>query len=146
MLLLAIAAGATAWAALTPIRSTSREVLFEIPKGTWARRMAGNKLEILPSTIRLTLGLKDILVLKNLDDVPQVFGPDTDDARAELPVALCGRGRLSVCLHRTRQRADEHRCRAEAGIALGPRVVAVAVSVREAMWAGWQTSCFPRWR
>src|ERR1700738_3772799 len=66
---------ALAWAALTPIRSASRDQLFEIPKGTWARRMAGNKVEILPAEIRLTLGYKDILVLKNLDDVPQVFGP-----------------------------------------------------------------------
>jgi hypothetical protein len=70
-----IALGAAAWAALTPITSRSRDVLFEIPKGTWARRMAGNKIEILPSRIRLTLGLRDILVLKNLDDVPQIFGP-----------------------------------------------------------------------
>ena len=70
-----IAIGVMTWAALTPIRSESRDVIFEIPKGTWARRMAGNKIEILPSTIRLTLGLKDILVLKNMDDVPQIFGP-----------------------------------------------------------------------
>jgi hypothetical protein len=75
ILLVGIALGAAAWAALTPIRSDSRDVIFEIPKGTWARRMAGNKIEILPSRIRLTLGLKDILVLKNMDDVPQIFGP-----------------------------------------------------------------------
>ena len=75
ILLLGVALGTVAWAALTPIKSGSREVLFEIPRGTWARRMAGNKIEILPSSIRLTLGLKDVLVLKNLDDVPQVFGP-----------------------------------------------------------------------
>jgi hypothetical protein len=75
VLLLATAVSATAWAALSPIRSTSHDVVFEIPKGTFARRMAGNKVEILPSRIRLTLGLKDVLVLKNLDDVPQVFGP-----------------------------------------------------------------------
>ena len=74
-MLVGLALGASAWAALTPIRSTSRDVIFEIPKGTWARRMAGNKIEILPSKIRLTLGLKDILVLKNMDDVPQIFGP-----------------------------------------------------------------------
>lgn len=71
----AIVLGAASWAALTPIRVESRDVIFEIPKGTWARRMAGNKIEILPSKIRLTLGLKDILVLKNMDEVPQVFGP-----------------------------------------------------------------------
>jgi hypothetical protein len=75
ILLVGIALGAAAWAALTPIKSESRDVIFEIPKGTWARRMAGNKIEILPSKIRLTLGLKDILVLKNMDDVPQIFGP-----------------------------------------------------------------------
>jgi hypothetical protein len=75
ILLVSIALGAAAWAALTPIRAESRDVIFEIPKGTWARRMAGNKVEILPSKIHLTLGLKDILVLKNMDDVPQIFGP-----------------------------------------------------------------------
>ncbi len=67
--------GVTAWAALTPIGSSSRDEIFEIPKGTWARRMAGNNIEILPSEIWLTLGVKDILALRNLDDVPQVFGP-----------------------------------------------------------------------
>ena len=67
--------GAAAWAALTPVRAASREVVFAIPKGTWARRMAGNPVEILPSRIRLTLGVSDILLLKNQDDVPQVFGP-----------------------------------------------------------------------
>jgi hypothetical protein len=65
----------TTWAALAPIRSASRDQVFEIPKGTWARRMAGSNIEVLPSEIRLTLGLRDILVLRNLDDVPQVFGP-----------------------------------------------------------------------
>jgi hypothetical protein len=65
---------AVAWMALAPIRTESREKLFEIPNGTWARRMAGNKVEILPAEIRLTVGVKDMLVLKNLDDVPQVFG------------------------------------------------------------------------
>ena len=74
-LLAAGALGAAALAALAPIRSASREELFEIPKGTWARRMAGDPVEILPSEIRLTLGVKDVLVLRNLDDVPQMFGP-----------------------------------------------------------------------
>ena len=75
ILLVGIALGAAAWAALTPISSDSRDELFEIPKGTWARRMAGDKVEILPSEIHLTIGVKDILVLRNLDDVPQIFGP-----------------------------------------------------------------------
>ena len=37
--------------------------------------MAGDHAEILPLAIRLTLGVKDVLVLRNLDDVPQMFGP-----------------------------------------------------------------------
>jgi hypothetical protein len=74
-LLATVALGATAWAALAPIRSASRDELFEIPQGTWARRMSGDPVEILPSEIRLTLGVKDVLLLRNLDDVPQVFGP-----------------------------------------------------------------------
>lgn len=63
------------WAAFTPIESVSREEVFEIPQGTWARRMSGDAVEILPDEIRLTLQLNDVLVLKNLDDVPQIFGP-----------------------------------------------------------------------
>jgi hypothetical protein len=37
--------------------------------------MSGDKVEILPNRIRLTLGVRDILVLRNRDDVPQIFGP-----------------------------------------------------------------------
>jgi hypothetical protein len=64
-----------AWASFAPVTFASRQETFEIPKGTWARRMAGNKVEILPSRIYLTLGIRDVLLLKNLDDVPQIFGP-----------------------------------------------------------------------
>ena len=71
----AVAAGGLAWAALAPPQVDSRDELFEIPKGTWARRMAGSKVEILPNRIDLTLGLNDHLLLRNLDDVPQQFGP-----------------------------------------------------------------------
>jgi hypothetical protein len=66
---------ALAWGAVTPLRSASHEHVFVIPKGTWARRMAGQKVAILPDHIHLTLGLRDILVLQNHDDVPQIFGP-----------------------------------------------------------------------
>jgi len=78
------ALAATTWAALAPIHveslvetssGASRDEIFVIPKGTWARRMAGEKNEILPDHIRLVLGVRDILVLKNSDDVPQIFGP-----------------------------------------------------------------------
>ena len=66
---------ALGWAAFAPIQLASRDELFEIPRGTWARRMAGEKVEILPDTIRLTLGLNDVLLLRNADEVPQMFGP-----------------------------------------------------------------------
>jgi hypothetical protein len=74
-LVAAAALSGVAWAAFTPVTFGSREETFEIPKGTWARRMAGNKVEILPSRVFLTLGIRDVLLLKNLDDVPQIFGP-----------------------------------------------------------------------
>jgi hypothetical protein len=70
-----VALGAVAWAAFTPVTFASREETFEIPKGTWSRRMAGNKVEILPSRVFLTLKVRDVLLLKNSDDVPQIFGP-----------------------------------------------------------------------
>ena len=75
VLLALVAIGALAWAATAPIVPASRDELFEIPPGTYARRMAGHKVEILPDTIRLTLGINDVLLLRNLDEVPQVFGP-----------------------------------------------------------------------
>lgn len=65
----------TIWAALAPLSTRNRDLLFEIPKGTFARRMAGEPLDILPSTVRLTLGVKDVLLLRNNDAVPQIFGP-----------------------------------------------------------------------
>jgi len=63
------------WAAFTPVHVDSREKVFAIPEGTWARRRAGADVDILPSQIRLTLGLDDVLLLKNRDVVPQTFGP-----------------------------------------------------------------------
>jgi hypothetical protein len=63
------------WAGFTPIEVSSREELFEIPKGTYARRRAGDLVEILPDRIRLTIGLNDVLLIRNFDDVPQTFGP-----------------------------------------------------------------------
>ena len=78
MLLAAVVAAVLAtagWAAFAPIKLDSRDELFAIPKGTYARRMAGDKVEILPSELHLTQGANDVLLLRNLDDVPQIFGP-----------------------------------------------------------------------
>ena len=74
-ILIATSVAVLAVVGFTPIESASRDKIFAIPKGTWARRMAGDKVEILPDHIRLTLGIRDILVLHNQDDVPQTFGP-----------------------------------------------------------------------
>ncbi|MFZ6776091.1 hypothetical protein ACO0LD_04605 [Undibacterium sp. Ji83W] len=72
---LMILLGVMGWGAFATIQSATRDELFAIPKGTWARRMAGDKVEILPAKVYLTLGVNDVLLLKNLDDVPQIFGP-----------------------------------------------------------------------
>ena len=74
-LTLACIAGVLGWAMFAPLHLDSRDKLFEIPAGTWERRMAGDKRDILPSTIRLTLGVQDVLLLRNKDKVPQMFGP-----------------------------------------------------------------------
>lgn len=73
--LVALLLGLLGWAAFAPVVPGARDTLFEIPPGTWARRMAGEPVEILPDTIHLTLGLNDTLLLRNRDNVPQVFGP-----------------------------------------------------------------------
>jgi hypothetical protein len=64
-----------AWAGFAPLQSASRQEVFVIPKGTWAQRMGGKKLPLLPDEIYLTLTVRDLLVLENQDDVPQIFGP-----------------------------------------------------------------------
>jgi hypothetical protein len=70
-----VALAALGWAGFAPIEAGSHEEVFEIPKGTYARRRAGDLVEILPDHIRLTVGLNDVLLIRNLDDVPQTFGP-----------------------------------------------------------------------
>jgi hypothetical protein len=100
-LLFGVALGATAWAALSPLSSDSNELVYVIPKGTWARRMAGENVPVLPAEIRLTLGLKDVLVLRNDDDVPQLFGPVLimPGQSFQLPFARASRYQFACSLH-----------------------------------------------
>ena len=67
----ALLGGAMFW----PLPPMPRERVFEIPPGTYQARMSGKAVAILPSQIQLTLGVQDILLLKNADAVPQIFGP-----------------------------------------------------------------------
>jgi len=66
------------WGALAPLRYPSHERVFEIPpdalepvpaSGVHARRAA------LPRMLQLTLGVQDVLLLRNRDRVGHVFGP-----------------------------------------------------------------------
>lgn len=105
-LVVAIAAlAALLWASLTPIKVASRDESFVIPKGTWQRRMAGDAVEILPAEIRLTLGLNDILVLKNHDTVPQTFGPTLmmPGQSFRLPFALASSYQFACTAHASGQ-------------------------------------------
>jgi len=52
------------WAALAPVRYPTRERTLEFPRG------AG----MVPAEVRLTLGVRDVLLLHNRDIAPHVFG------------------------------------------------------------------------
>jgi hypothetical protein len=66
---------AVGWAALAPLPTLPRERVYVIPKGTGARQAAGQFVSPMPPRIRLWVGVQDVLVLRNDDDVPQAFGP-----------------------------------------------------------------------
>ena len=99
--LIGVAVAATAWAALTPVETGSKEQIYVIPKGTFARRMAGENIDILPSEIHLTIGVNDVLVLRNQDDVPQLFGPVLimPGQSFRLPFARPSRYQFACSLH-----------------------------------------------
>jgi hypothetical protein len=58
-----------AWAALAPLPALPKERVIVIPKGATAIGP-----QPFPSDIHLTLGLQDVLVLRNDDDRPQLVG------------------------------------------------------------------------
>ena len=60
-----------AWAALAPLRYPTRERLLEFPRG--AAVLAGAR-GLVPSRLELTLGVNDVLLLRNHDLSPHVFG------------------------------------------------------------------------
>ena len=91
ILLVVIALAVPAWAAFAPIRPESREQIYEIPKGTWARRQAGEKFDLIPAEIRLTLGVRDVLGIDGVHvpaDMLLVERSRVLAADLEQPVAL----------------------------------------------------------
>jgi hypothetical protein len=102
MLPLLVLAG---WAGFAPIELPSRDALFEIPRGTYARRMAGNLVDILPPRITLTLGVDDVLLLRNLDEVPQQFGPTIlmPGQSFRLPFEVASENRFDCTAHSSGQ-------------------------------------------
>jgi hypothetical protein len=105
VVLVASALAAAGWAAFTPVTSATREEVFRIPHGTWARRMSRDPVEILPSQIRLTLGVRDVLVLENRDEVPQIFGPTLmmPGQRLRLPFAVASDYQFACTAHASGQ-------------------------------------------
>ena len=56
-------------------RTEERSLIFAVPPGSVARIQAGEELELLPSTIRLSLHGKDTLVIRNDDTQSITVGP-----------------------------------------------------------------------
>ena len=73
--------------------------------------MAGDTVEILPDEIRLTLGVSDVLVLRNLDDVPQIFGPTLmmPGQSFRLPFALASSYQFACTAHASGQMTRDRR-------------------------------------
>jgi hypothetical protein len=71
VLLLSLAA----WASFAPLPHGPREVTYVIPKGTAVRQSLGVNPSVLPDVMRFTLGVRDVLVLRNEDDAAATFGP-----------------------------------------------------------------------
>ena len=64
------------WGALAPLRYPSHERLFEIPPDALgAGRQPAARRVALPRVLTLTLGVQDVLLLRNRDRVGHVFGP-----------------------------------------------------------------------
>lgn len=63
------------WGALAPLRTPSQERSFTFPAPALAASLAATRAPALPREVRLTLGVQDVLLLRNRDRQPHVFGP-----------------------------------------------------------------------
>jgi hypothetical protein len=70
----AILLASLAWAALAPLRYPTRELGFDFPHGAAVLRGKTRQAGLVPAEVRLTLGVRDVLLLRNRDLAPHVFG------------------------------------------------------------------------
>jgi hypothetical protein len=63
------------YAAMAPIPQSDREQVLDITRGTMARRSAKDIIGALPQTITLTVGVRDVLHIRNNDTAAHFFGP-----------------------------------------------------------------------
>jgi hypothetical protein len=63
-----------AWAALAPLDYPTRELGLEFTHGAAVLRAKARNAGLVPSELRLTLGVRDVLLLRNRDVAPHVFG------------------------------------------------------------------------
>jgi hypothetical protein len=96
-----VALGATGWAALAPFPADSRAVTYVIPPGTAARLKSGELAGVLPPSIHLTVGIRDLLVLTNDDAVVHQLGPVILGPRQtyRIPFRRPGRFQYACTLH-----------------------------------------------
>jgi hypothetical protein len=71
--LAALLFAALLWAALAPLHYPTRERLLEFPHGAAVLHGRAGSAPV-PAEVRLTLGVRDVLLLRNRDLAPHVFG------------------------------------------------------------------------
>lgn len=82
----------TAWSMLAPLGGGSHELLLDFPPGVQHGDLT------VPAEIRLTRGVRDVLLLRNRGRVPLVFGPLRVKAGGELRLPFEEEGRhIFVC-------------------------------------------------
>jgi len=86
-------------AAFAPLATGARELTFVIPPGTAAHLKAGTP--VLPSPVRLTVGVRDVLVITNDDEVIHQVGPIILGPRQtyRIPFRRPGRFQYACSLH-----------------------------------------------
>jgi hypothetical protein len=90
-----------AWAAYAPMPERGAALAFVIPPGTAARLKAGDPFSVLPSPIHLTVGVRDVLVITNDDDVVHQVGPIILGSRQtyRIPFRRPGQLKYNCSLH-----------------------------------------------